>query len=212
VAPRLGNDKARWVASIVVTAAVVALAALALVAGAQTGEEAGGKTALLIIDVQQFYFPDGFMPLENPEAASLNCKRLLEKFRGENGMVVHVGHNTKNDVDFHPDVAPLDGEKVFYKDEVSAFNGTDLLPYLEENGVERLVVCGMMTHMCVEAAVRAAHDLGFECVLVSDACATRDLKYGDETVSAGDVHNSTLSTVDRSYATVVDTQTFLEKY
>jgi len=91
-------------------------------------------------------------------------------------------------------------------------NGTDLLLYLRENGVERLVVCGMMTHMCVEAAVRAAHDLGFECVLVSDACATRDLKYGDETVSAGDVHTSTLGTIDRSYATVVDTQTFLEKY
>jgi nicotinamidase-related amidase len=205
-----GKVNNRWLG--VVAAVVVVLSSISPVVGAQTEEKSDGKTSLLIVDVQQFYFSDGFMPLENPEAASLNCKKLLQKFRGEDKMVVHVGHNTKKDVDFHPDVAPLDGERVFYKDEVSAFNGTDLLPYLQENGVERLVVCGMMTHMCVEAAVRAAHDLGFECVLVSDACATRDLKYGDETVSAGDVHNATLGTIDRTYATVVDTKTFLEKY
>lgn len=204
------NRKARWAGSVAV--AVIALAVISTVAGAQTEDKAAGKTALLVIDVQQFYFPGGFLPLENPEAASLNCKRLIEKFRGENGMIVHVGHNTSKDKSFHPDVAPLDGEKVFFKDEVSAFNGTELLPYFQENGVERLVVCGMMTHMCVEAAVRAAHDLGFECVLVKDACATRDLKYGDKTVSAADVHDSTLSTIDRTYATVVDTETFLEKY
>jgi nicotinamidase-related amidase len=195
----------------VVATLVAALAVISMVAGAQEDNDAG-KTCLLIIDVQQFYFPGGFMPLDNPEAASANCKRLLKKFRGQNGTIVHVGHNTSQERAFHPDVAPRDGEKVFYKDEVSAFNGTGLLAFLRENGVQRLVVCGMMTHMCVEAAVRAAHDLGFECVLVKDACATRDLTYGDKRVSAADVHHSTLATLDRSYATVVDTDAFLAKY
>jgi nicotinamidase-related amidase len=64
--------------------------------------------------------------------------------------------------------------------------------------------------MCVEAAVRAAHDLGFECILVEDACATRDVTYGDRTVKAADVHDSTLATLNRTYANVVDTKTFLE--
>jgi nicotinamidase-related amidase len=192
---------------------VVALAGLSIVSGARSEEEeTAAKTALLIIDVQQFYFPGGLMPLEKPEAAARNCKRLLEKFRGDNGLIVHVGHNSNKEFAFHPDVEPLEGEKVFYKDEVNAFNGTGLLAYLREAGVGRLVVCGMQTHMCVEAAVRAAHDFGFECVLVGDACATRDLKFGGETVAANDVHNSTLSTVDRTYGTVVDTQTYLENY
>jgi nicotinamidase-related amidase len=171
---------------------------------------AESKMALLIIDVQQFYFPGGAMPLDNPEAASRNCKKLLKKFRNDNGMIVHVAHNASQGAEFHPDVEPLSGEKVFVKDEVSAFNGTGLLDYLRKNRVDRIVICGMQTHMCVEAAVRAAHDLGFECVLVHDACATRALTYGDRTISAEDVHQSTLSSLDGIYATVIDTKTFIE--
>ena len=67
----------------------------------------------------------------------------------------------------------------------------------------------MQTHMCLEAATRSAHDLGFECVVIGDACATRDLKYGDRTVPAADVHASTLATLDGTYAKVVDTEIFL---
>ena len=166
-------------------------------------------TALLIIDIQDFYFPGGAMPLVGPEAASRNASRILEKFRREGRLVIHVGHNAKNNTGFHASVAPKSGEKVFYKDEVSAFNGTDLLPYLRENKVERLVICGMQTHMCVEGAVRAAYDLGFECILVRDACATRALPYGEKTIAADDVHLSTLATLDRNYAKVVDTDTFV---
>lgn len=208
----IGKGKTHSMGSIASAISVVMLAVLSVLAGAQTEDKVAGKTSLLIIDVQDFYFPGGFMPLENPEAASLNCKKLLARFRHENGMVVHIGHNTSKDASFHADVTPSDGEQVFHKDEVSAFNGTGLLPYLRENGVERLVISGMMTHMCVEAAVRAAYDLGFECILVSDACATRDLEYGETIISAEDVHKSTLSTLNGSYATVVDTKTYLDKY
>lgn len=191
---------------------VLSLTSVVCLAAAQSESsgEAGTTTALLIIDVQQFYFPGGFMPLENPEAASLNCKKLIEKFRDNARLIVHVAHNASKGAEFHPDVEPREGEKIFVKDEVSAFNGTELLAYLRKNRVDKLVICGMQTHMCVEAAVRAAYDLGFECVLVQDACATRALTYDDHTVNAQDVHQSTLSSLDRTYATVVDTKTFLK--
>ena len=181
-------------------------------AQAQIGSDLDDNTSLLIIDVQEFYFPGGAIPLDNPEAASLNCKRLLNKFRHENRLIVHIGHNVENGSSFHSDVKPRKGEKVILKDDVSAFNGTDLLPYLQENGIKRLVICGMQTHMCVEAAVRAAYDLGFECIVVHDACATRTLKYADKSINASDVHVSTLSTLDRIYATVLDTDAFLDNY
>jgi nicotinamidase-related amidase len=190
------------------------LAVLVLVsapAGAEQSQEAETKTALLIIDVQEFYFPGGALPLENPEAASLNTKKLLKKFRDEDKTVIHVGHIVSKEGAFHTDVKPLEGEKVIMKDEVSAFKGTDLLQYLKENRVERLVICGMQTHMCVEAAVRAAADLDFVCILVGDACATQDLKYDDSTISARDVHNSTLSSLSRTYARVVDTDPYLKE-
>ena len=166
-------------------------------------------TALLIIDIQDFYFPGGAMPLVGPEAASLNAAKILEKFRAEGRPVIHVGHNAKSNMGFHVSVAPKSGEKIFYKDEVNAFNGTDLLPYLKEQKVRRLVIMGMQTHMCVEAAVRAASDFGFECILIEDACATRNLKYRNREISAEDVHAATLNTLDRNYAAVVDAETFL---
>ncbi len=172
---------------------------------------AGEKvTALVVIDVQEFYFPGGAVPLDRPEAAAANCKKLLEKFRAERKLVVHVGHKAKTGAAFHAGVAPLEGEKVVMKEEVSAFNGTDLLEYLRAQRVEKLVICGMQTHMCVEGAVRAAYDLGFECTVVGDACATRALAHGEKTVAADDVHAATLATLDRYYGKVADTESVIK--
>jgi nicotinamidase-related amidase len=84
-----------------------------------------------------------------------------------------------------------------------------LLGYLREKGVSRLVIAGMMTHMYVEAAARAAVDLGFETILIHDACATRELTFGDEVIAAKDVHFSTLSTL-KAYATIVSAGQYLD--
>jgi len=189
---------------------LIALMMIVTVAPAETEKASETKTALIIIDVQNFYYPGGIVPLENPESASLNCKKLLERFRTEDQMIIHVGHKVRENGEIYTDVAPLEGEKIVMKSEVSAFNGTELTAYLQENNVSKLVICGMQTHMCVEGAVRAGYDLGFEVVLVGDACATRTLKVGDDTVAGADVHKSTLGTLDRNYATVVDTETFLK--
>jgi nicotinamidase-related amidase len=74
----------------------------------------------------------------------------------------------------------------------------------------------MQTHMCLEAAVRAGHDFGFECLVVQDACATKDMKYGEKVVIAEDVHTTVLATlVAGGYAKVMDFKDFKsnsEKY
>lgn len=191
---------------------LVALISMSVPTHAESPRKIDAGTALLVIDVQEFYFAGGAVPLDEPEAASRNVGKLLEKFRAENRMVVHIGHNVSKEEAFHADVMPKDGEKIFIKDEVSAFNGTDLLEYFRDNKIERVVICGMQTHMCVEAAVRAAHDLGFECILVGDACATRTLEFEDKSIEASEVHYSTLSSLNRTYATVVDTDKFLKTY
>ncbi len=169
------------------------------------------KEALLLIDIQDFYFPGGGMPLVNPEAAALNGAKLLKTFRGQKKLIIHVRHNAKAGAGIHRHVKPLEGEKVISKDNVSCFKGSDLLEFLKTRGIKKLVICGMQTHMCVEAAVRAGSDHGFGCILVHDACATRALTFKDRTVSAEDVHASTLSAL-RAYAKVVDTATFLKGY
>ncbi len=147
----------------------------------------------------------------NPEAASANAAKILAAFRAAGNPVVHVRHEFEPGGSIHASVAPVEGEKVFTKTQVSCFNGTEILAHLKKLGVEKLVIVGMQTHMCLEAATRAAHDLGFECVVVGDACATRDLEYGDRKVQAADVHASTLATLNRTYATVMDTEMFLSQ-
>jgi nicotinamidase-related amidase len=170
------------------------------------------KTALLIVDVQEFYFPGGRMQLENPELAGMNAGLLLDHFRNNEMLVYHVRHNFEPGGDIHPYVKPREGEAVFSKDQVNSFAGTGLLEMMQKDSVEQLVICGMQTHMCVEAAVRAAHDFGFTCLVASDACATRALQFEEHIIPAKNVHYSTLSTLQGSYARVITTDAILREF
>ena len=166
------------------------------------------RVALLIIDIQDFYFPGGKSELVNPIPAAQNASKILEHFRNSQQLVVHVGHNSTEGQDFYSLVKPAEGEMVFMKNSVNAFVDTGLLEYLQGQQISKLVICGMQTQMCVEAAVRAAADYGFRVTLIHDACATRDLKWENETIPARLVHLSTLATL-KSYGKVVSTKEFL---
>ena len=169
------------------------------------------KTALLIVDIQNFYFPGEGPGLFHAEKASLAAKEVLHIFREQKKLVVHVRHKSKKGFEIHPNVAPLSEEKVITKEAVNSFQNTDLLEYLKSNEITRLIIIGMQTQICLEGAVRAAHDFGFECVVVSDACATRDLKFGETTVKAEDVQAAVLATItDGRYGKVIDLKEFRE--
>ena len=170
------------------------------------------KTALLIIDVQYFYFPDGRLPLVGSIEASLKIKKILERFRMENMPVIHVKHMTRSEGEIHENVKPVSNEKVIEKKYANCFRETELLELLKTNNIQRLVICGMQTHMCVEAGTRAAADYGFECIVVQDACATRDLKFEDRIIQAADVHYSTLSSLSGSYAKITNTEILLKDH
>ncbi|MBN2236460.1 MAG: isochorismatase family protein [Bacteroidales bacterium] len=172
--------------------------------------QANSKTALLIIDIQDFYFPGGVSALVEPEAAAEKAALLLADFRTKNQLVVHVRHDFEPGGSIHQLVAPIEGEKVITKKDVNSFKDTDLLAYLQENQIDTLILVGMQTHMCLEAGVRAAHDFGFVCCVAQDACATKDLNYNGSVISAKEVHNSTLYTL-RSYAKIVNVADLLEK-
>ena len=168
------------------------------------------KTALILIDIQNFYYPGGATELSQPKEAGLNAQKLLYYFRETNQLVIHIRHNYEPGGEIHQDVKPIEGEKVISKDEVNSFKGTDLLEYLKENKITNIVLAGMQTHMCLEAATRAAHDFDFNCTVVADACTTRDLNFGDKIIKAEDVHYSTLATL-RNYANITTMLEFLSE-
>ena len=62
-----------------------------------------------------------------------------------------------------------------------------------------------MSHMCIDATTRAAADLGFNCLVAHDACATRDVEFEGKQVAAGDVHAAYMSALGFAYAKVMPT-------
>ena len=171
------------------------------------------NTALLIIDIQKDYFPGGKMELVEPLAAAKKAYMLLQCFREHGGKHVHIQHvalkpdatffiSGDRGTDIHDSVAHFEGEPIVQKHYPNSFRETNLLEMLKGWETERLVVCGMMTHMCVDATVRAAADLGFQVLLAEDACATRDLKYGETVIPAEHVHKAFLAAL-KSYGQVL---------
>jgi nicotinamidase-related amidase len=171
-------------------------------------------TALVIIDIQNDYFPGGAMELEGADAAGAKAGAALEKFRKNGNPVIHVRHlsvrpgstfflpGTKG-AEIHPSVSPRDVETVIEKNFPNRFRGTKLEQTLKDSGVKNLVVAGMMTHMCVDATVRHAADLGYKITLLGDACATRAQSYAGEQVPARQVHAAFLAALNGFYAKVV---------
>ena len=104
---------------------------------------------------------------------------------------------------------PATGEAHVVKSEVNSFLGTDLKAKLDAAGVKDLVVCGAMSHMCVDATVRAANDLGYKTTTIYDACATRDLDFDGITIPAKQVHARLMSALTFAYGEVVSTAAFL---
>jgi nicotinamidase-related amidase len=180
------------------------------------------NTALLIIDIQNDYFDKGANALVGSEEASQNAMLVLEKFRKENAPVIHVQHlATRPDATFflpetdgaqiHKNVKPTANEIIVVKHFPNSFRETDLLSHLVLLGINNLVICGMMTHMCIDATTRSAKDYGFNIVLIGDACATKDLEINGQTVKAKEVQNSFLAALNYFYATVKGTRKYIEE-
>ncbi len=158
--------------------------------------------ALLIIDVQNFYFPGGRSELTEPEKAAEKALIAIQAAREKGNPVIYIQHKSASGMEINEMVKPLPAEKIFIKEEVNSFLGTGLKEFIDGLATDTLVICGMQTQMCVEAAVRAAHDFGYDVILLHDACATRNLKFGDREISAADVHASTLAAM-KSYSAVL---------
>lgn len=179
------------------------------------------STALIVIDIQNDYFPNGKMELVNPEKAAANAAKVLEWFRQNNKeSIFHVQHIAADPAlgFFLPDtdgakindaVQPLENENLIIKHFPNSFLKTDLERKLKEQGVTKVIVVGMMTHMCIDATVRAAVDLGYETTLIEDACATRDLSYDGKVVPAEQVHYAFVGALDGMYAKITSTDDFL---
>lgn len=178
------------------------------------------KRALILIDVQNDYFPGGKWPLSGIVSAADNAARVLSAARAAGDLVIHVRHEFpsaeapfflpgSDGAQIHAKVQSQEGEPVVLKHHVNAFRETSLRSILDEKGIEEVVICGAMSHMCIDAGTRAASDLGYQCVVVHDACATRDQEFGSKVIPAADVHAAFMAALGFAYARLVSTEEYL---
>lgn len=180
------------------------------------------KQALIIIDLQNEYLPTGQLPLSGIEQAVDNAVQVLNAARAKEIPVFHIRHEFLDPeipffqpgtaaVEIQAAVAPLPGEPVIVKNHVNAFRQTELKQLLDEQGIEEVLIVGAMSHMCVDAAVRAAADFGYGVTVLHDACATLDLEFEGVKAAAAQVQAAMMAAFEFGYARVLSTQDYLDQ-
>lgn len=178
------------------------------------------QRAIIVVDLQNEYLSSGKLPLVGMDKALANAQRIIAAARAKGDLLIHVRHemNLPNAPLFVPGsegvqiiaaVAPAEGEPVILKNHPNSFRDTALKQMLDSQGIQDLVVIGAMSHMCIEATTRAAADFGFAVTVVHDACATRDLEFGDTKVPAAQVHAASMAALAFAYASVTTTDAHL---
>lgn len=176
--------------------------------------------ALLIIDIQNDYFPGGKAELVNPEAALKNAEKLLWYFRENNFPVIHVQHiNTREGATFflpdtiganiHKNLMPKANEHLVIKRFPNSFYQTNLYEIIQNKQITELVVCGMMTHMCIDTTVRCAKDYNLPVILIADACATKDMEFDTIKVPAKQVQATFMAALSGMFAKVITTSKYM---
>jgi len=178
------------------------------------------KSALILIDIQNDYFPGGAMELAGMSHAAVKARELLAAWRQERRPIFHVQHLALGPgatffrpdtvgVEIHESVRPLPGEGLVRKHYPNAFRDTGLLEALTNAGVEEVIIAGAMSHMCIDATTRAGFDFGFTCTVIHDACASRDLVFEGGTIPAAQVHGAFMAALGMRYARVISLEDFL---
>lgn len=171
------------------------------------------KEALLIIDVQNDYFPGGANELVHPLEAEKRIQELIADSRRKGRPVIYIQHFNPPDDTFFLEgtkgaeiserIRPEKGDRIIVKRYPNSFLETGLDACLKSLQVDTLLVCGMMTHMCVDTTVRAAMDYGYRVKLAADACATMDLQLNGETIPAETVHKAFIAALDGVFAEII---------
>ncbi|MGO2262033.1 cysteine hydrolase family protein [Halomonas sp.] len=176
--------------------------------------------AIIVVDIQNEYFPGGKLLLNGIEEAATNAANVIEHARSENDLVVYFQHESADpDIPFftpgtqgvaiHPMVLPLGEETVLVKHFPNSFRETGLQELLDQQNIEEVVIIGAMSHMCIDATSRAASDLGYKTTIIHDACATLDLEFDGVTVPASQVHATIMAALAFAYGTVTTTKQYI---
>lgn len=178
--------------------------------------------ALIVVDIQNEYFPSGKLPLVNIEQTAGIAAKTIEHARQQQDLLIHIHHEFPDPdaplftpgsegVQIHESVAPKENETVVLKNYPNAFLKTNLKELLDEHNIEDVVIIGAMSHMCIEATTRAASDFGYNVTVLEDACSTMDLEFNGINVPASQVHATIMAGIEFAYGTVSSVSSYINR-
>ncbi|GGI87932.1 hypothetical protein GCM10007978_27090 [Shewanella hanedai] len=180
------------------------------------------RTSLVLVDLQNDYFPGGRFPLDNTDEATKQAKTLLTHFREQGLPVIHIQHIFEDEnaafftdntpgIEIALSVAPQKSEPLVVKHQVDSFIDTSLEQTLVELGIEKLVIVGAMAQACVQTIARSATNKGYHCEVISDAIAAPTLGYGEHDFSGEQLVAANLLSLSFGGAEAITTAEWLNK-
>jgi nicotinamidase-related amidase len=181
------------------------------------------KTALVVIDVQNDYFPGGRFVLFRAKAALRKTLVLRDWARRLGLPIVWVRHTSRRPGSFfllpdtrgaelHPALEPGSGETIVDKEDPNSFVGTELDSLLKAKGIDTVVWAGMISWMCVETTVRSAKDRGYRNLVTHDATASGWLTGPYGLVTPWSAQRAFLSAMGFVHATVLSVRNLVRVY
>lgn len=143
------------------------------------------EKALIVIDVQNDYFPGGKLPLWNADETLGHIVNAISD-AGKQGidviLVKHIADKSKGSgffipgttgADIHPDILKAAPDApVVVKHRADAFNGTNLNAVLDKSGIEEILICGMQTQNCVGLSAISKNATPYKPAILSDCCTS----------------------------------------
>ncbi|MYM30778.1 isochorismatase family protein [Duganella sp. CY15W] len=139
------------------------------------------RAALMVIDFQNAVFtesPAGYQA----DVVMERIRKLIAKARASGTQIIYIQHDEAGTEwalngkgwAFPEAIAPQAGDFVSPKNQCDGFFNTGLTAFLNEQEIQRLVICGFATEFCVDTNVRHAASSGYPVTLAMDAHTTRD--------------------------------------
>ncbi len=158
--------------------------------------------ALVVLDAQVNMFDEEFSIYESERIIQV-LSSLIKEARRKGVIVIYVRNNGgegepdemgTSGWEIHSSLKPAEKDVIVDKQSPDAFENTNLKEYLESQGIQKLVIAGMQTEMCVETSVRRASEIGYEIIVVEDGHSTFDF---DDMVAIDEINrvNTELRTI-----------------
>ena len=180
------------------------------------------KRALLVIDVQNEYFPGGALPIRHPENHLQNILETMDAAKANDVTTVVIRHHQPDpkspifchgseNWQLHPEVARRPHDLLVDKQLPGSFTGTGLEQYLRERGIDTVAIAGYMTQVCCDTTAREAFHRGLKVEFLRDATGTLDVTNSAGSVTANQLQDSILVAQQMFISEVIPTDQWLER-